>query len=171
MKKKHLAKKIMMAIFLLTIVSGCALGKKKAPDKMNSSEAVIQPQIQYQSEQKIDKQSESAEALQNIYFEFDKHELGPEALKQLSKTTAWLSSNPEAKISIEGHCDERGTVNYNNRLGLKRAESAKNYFIHSGIETERITVISFGKEKPVDIRHTDSAWTKNRRDEFKLVLN
>ncbi|MFQ5708776.1 MAG: peptidoglycan-associated lipoprotein Pal [bacterium] len=108
--------------------------------------------------------------LENVYFDFDRSELTPEAKRTLAQNAQKLVDSPELKIRIEGHCDERGTVEYNLALGERRALSAKNYLINYGIAPGRIAIISYGKERPADPGHNPEAWSKNRRDEF-VILN
>jgi peptidoglycan-associated lipoprotein len=104
-----------------------------------------------------------------IFFEFDRYDLSPQARAILEKKAAWLRSHPEYRLRIEGHCDERGTNEYNLALGDRRANAAKNYLVSLGVEPERISTISYGEERPLDPRHTEDAYSKNRRAEFKLI--
>jgi peptidoglycan-associated lipoprotein len=106
---------------------------------------------------------------EKIYFKFDSYDLSDEARTILKKIAAVLRANPSYSIDIAGHCDERGTVEYNLALGERRARSAKNYLKDLGISAERISMVSYGEERPVDTRTTEEAWTKNRRDEFTLI--
>jgi len=103
---------------------------------------------------------------ENIYFDFDKSDLKPEAQEVLKRKAEWLRNNPGESIIVEGHCDERGTNDYNLALGDRRAQSAKNFLIDLGIAESRLTRISYGEERPADPQHNKEAWTKNRRDQF-----
>jgi len=103
---------------------------------------------------------------EDIYFDFDKSTLTPAAQDNLLRKAEWLRENPDATVTIEGHCDERGTNEYNLALGDRRAESAKAFLVDLGIDPMRLTTISYGEERPVDPRHTEEAWAKNRRDHF-----
>jgi peptidoglycan-associated lipoprotein len=105
---------------------------------------------------------------ENIYFEFDKSRLLPESKAVLRVKAEWLKANPEAQAIIEGHCDERGTNEYNLALGDRRAQSAKTYLVDLGIAAERLTCISYGEERPLDPGHDEAAWAKNRRDQFVI---
>jgi peptidoglycan-associated lipoprotein len=105
---------------------------------------------------------------ENIYFEFDKSRLLPESKAVLRVKAEWLKANPEARAIIEGHCDERGTNEYNLALGDRRAQSAKTYLVDLGIAAERLTCISYGEERPLDPGHDEAAWAKNRRDQFVI---
>jgi peptidoglycan-associated lipoprotein len=98
-----------------------------------------------------------------VYFDYDKFDLTPEAKNTLAKLVPILKNFPDKKVLIEGHCDERGTVEYNLALGERRAYSVKTYLIQAGIQPERLQTISYGKEKPCDPGHTEEAWSKNRR--------
>jgi len=98
-----------------------------------------------------------------VYFDYDKFDLRPEAKTKLAQVALLLKKFPEKKIIIEGHCDERGTIEYNLALGERRAYSVKTYLTNSGIPAERMETISYGKEKPVDLGHNEEAWAKNRR--------
>ena len=103
---------------------------------------------------------------EDIYFEFDKSTLTPAAQDSLLRKAEWLRENPDATATIEGHCDNRGTNEYNLALGDRRAESAKAFLVDLGIEDSRLTTISYGEERPVDPRNNEEAWAKNRRDHF-----
>jgi len=103
---------------------------------------------------------------EDIYFEFDKSTLTPSAQDNLLRKAEWLRENADATITIEGNCDERGTNEYNLALGDRRAESAKAFLVDLGIDPARISTISYGEERPVDPRHNEEAWAKNRRDHF-----
>jgi peptidoglycan-associated lipoprotein len=105
--------------------------------------------------------------LQNVYFDFDKYDLTSEALQTLADNARVLKAYPDARIVIEGHCDERGTVEYNLALGDKRAKAAKDYLVSLGVDASQISIISYGKEQPLDPSHTEEAWARNRRAEFE----
>ena len=101
--------------------------------------------------------------LKDIHFDFDRYNLRPGDASILKENAALLKKYANVKIQIEGHCDERGTVEYNLALGERRANSAKNYLVSLGISQARISTISYGKEKPLDPAHNEAAWAKNRR--------
>lgn len=102
----------------------------------------------------------------SIYFDFDAFELSTASIQALSDLVAYMKANPDLMVEIAGHCDERGTNEYNIALGDKRAKAAQEYCISQGIDPKRITTISFGEEKPSDPASNEEAWAKNRRDEF-----
>ena len=98
-----------------------------------------------------------------VFFDLDKAVLTASAQRTLERQAAWLTQYPGATILVEGHCDERGTREYNLALGDRRATSAKNYLVQLGIDPNRIETISYGKERPDAIGHSEAAWSQNRR--------
>ncbi len=113
------------------------------------------------------RQVETFEA-SNIYFDFDKSNLKPEAQETLKKKAEFLRNNPSFALLIAGNCDNRGTEEYNLALGERRADSAKQYLIALGISGDRIKTISYGELRPADSANNEVAWALNRRDTFKL---
>lgn len=107
--------------------------------------------------------------LKDIHFDFDRFSILPVGAEILKENSALLRKYPEMKFQIEGHCDERGTGEYNLALGERRANSAKKYLISLGIEPGRITTISYGEERPFDPTHNEEAWAKNRRAHFVIL--
>jgi peptidoglycan-associated lipoprotein len=112
------------------------------------------------------KEFSAVDALKDIHFEFDKYDIRPEDTRALDANASWLKSNAENLVLIEGHCDERGTNEYNLALGERRAKATMNYLVSQGIQANRITIISYGEERPVCNEKTDSCWAKNRRAHF-----
>jgi peptidoglycan-associated lipoprotein len=104
--------------------------------------------------------------LDPIHFDYDRYNLTGQAIAILSDNAEILMDNPDLEITIEGNCDERGTEEYNLALGEKRALAARDFLVNFGIAKSRISVISYGEERPVDPRQNEEAWAKNRRDEF-----
>ncbi len=98
-----------------------------------------------------------------VFFDFDKYDITPEAQGVLKKQAAWLSVYPNVIVTVEGHCDERGTREYNLALGERRANAVKDYLSALGIARTRVKTISYGKERPVALGHDDAAWSQNRR--------
>jgi peptidoglycan-associated lipoprotein len=98
-----------------------------------------------------------------VHFAFDKYNIDPTAAATLKKQAAWLTANPGVKITVEGHCDERGTREYNQALGERRANAARDYLVSLGVAGDRIDTVSFGKERPQDPASSEMAWAKNRR--------
>ena len=101
--------------------------------------------------------------LKDIHFDFDKYEVRRGDEEILKENAAWLKKNSKTKIQVEGHCDERGTSDYNLALGERRANHIKQYLVSLGIASDRISTISFGEERPLDPGHNEEAWAKNRR--------
>ena len=101
--------------------------------------------------------------LKDIYFGYDKYEIRREDEEILRENAAFLKKNPKMKIQIEGHCDERGTAEYNLALGERRANHTKKYLVSLGITSDRISTISYGEERPLDPSNNEEAWAKNRR--------
>lgn len=105
---------------------------------------------------------------EDIYFDFDSSALLSRAQDILERKAEWLRGNPYISAVIEGHCDERGTTEYNLSLGDKRAGSVKTFLIDLGISPSRLTTISYGEERPTDMGHNEEAWGKNRRAHFVI---
>jgi peptidoglycan-associated lipoprotein len=105
---------------------------------------------------------------EDVYFAYDSSALTPQAQDILRKKAGFLKSNPNAKVTIEGHTDERGTNEYNLALGEARARSAKAFLVDLGIPAARMATISYGEERPVAKGHTEEDWAKNRRDHFVI---
>nr|WP_320049275.1 peptidoglycan-associated lipoprotein Pal [uncultured Desulfuromonas sp.] len=108
----------------------------------------------------------AAPTLGTIYFEFDQYTLSAEARDTLAENMRYLEANPSTTLVIEGHCDERGSDEYNLALGERRAVAAQEYLLSMGVTADRLSTISYGEEKPVDMAGTEAAWAKNRRAEF-----
>lgn len=106
--------------------------------------------------------------LGDVFFAFDKYDLDDNSKKALQKNADWLKQHPGTKTQIEGHCDERGTNNYNLALGERRALSTKKYLVALGVEDSRIYTISYGEEKPFCMEHKESCWQQNRRGHFLI---
>jgi len=114
----------------------------------------------------VEKAAPTPLVLQTINFDYDKYDLTSVAMDILSINARGLRENPETQVLIEGHCDERGTVEYNLALGDKRAKAVKDYLVTLGIDSSRLTTITYGKEHPLDTSNNEAAWAKNRRAEF-----
>jgi len=138
--------------------------KKEAERRAEAKEGMRQRE----KEQMLQSEALAFES-EPIYFDFDESILKPEARAILAKKATWLRANPQYRLRVEGHCDERGTSEYNVALGEKRAVAAAEYLRHLGISADRISTISYGEERPADPSHTEEAWAENRRDEFRLI--
>ena len=106
--------------------------------------------------------------VKDVYFGFDRYDLTEEGRTTLKNNADWLKNNPTARLQVEGHCDERGTADYNLALGAKRAQTAKDYMVTLGISADRLTTISYGAEIPVCRDHTEDCWAQNRRARFVI---
>ena len=104
--------------------------------------------------------------LQDIHFDFDKYDIRPDDAKLLDANATWLKANATRLVLIEGHCDERGTNEYNLALGERRAKSTMNYLVSQGVQANRITIISYGEERPLCTEKTETCWARNRRAHF-----
>ena len=104
--------------------------------------------------------------LGDIFYDFDKSELRTDAVDQLKTNANWIQASAGRKVIIEGHCDERGTNEYNLALGERRANSAKDYIVNLGVEPSRLKTVSYGEEKPFAEGHSEDAWAQNRRAHF-----
>ena len=104
-----------------------------------------------------------------VYFDFDSAKIRPSEVAKLEAVANWMKSNSSAKLVVEGHCDERGTAEYNRALGERRAQAAREKLVSLGVDAGRITTISYGNDRPADLGHDEAAWAKNRRCEFAIV--
>jgi len=107
--------------------------------------------------------------VKDAFFDFNKSDIRDDAREALTKDAEFLRSYPDVKVSIEGHCDERGSTEYNLGLGSRRAEAAKNYLVSLGISADRMTTMSWGKEHPFCTEHTEECWQQNRRAHFVMA--
>jgi len=105
-------------------------------------------------------------SLRDVFFDFDKSGLRSDAVEQLKLNAQWLKENVSRKVILEGHCDERGTNEYNLALGERRANSTKDFIVNLGVESGRLKTISYGEEKPFAEGHNEAAWAQNRRVHF-----
>ena len=115
--------------------------------------------------------AESVKGLNKIYFDFDSSDIKSEAKKTLEDNAGWLKKNGNAHVTVEGHCDERGSIEYNLSLGERRAQAVKSYMTSLGIPASRISIISYGKEKPLTNGDSESDYAKNRRANFVPLGN
>lgn len=111
-------------------------------------------------------QNVTTSSLKRIHFDFDKSYIRTDMIPIMDGNASYLKKNTATKVTVEGHCDERGTNEYNMALGARRAEAAKNYLVGKGVSPSRLNTVSFGEEKPMASGHNESAWYMNRRAEF-----
>jgi peptidoglycan-associated lipoprotein len=131
-----------------------ALAEENLKEDLLTSELAVDEKTQFENE--------------DIYFDFDSIQLTPQAQEILTKKAKWLRDNPAATVTIEGHCDNRGTNEYNLALGEGRAQSAKTFLMDLGVDVSKLRTISYGEERPLDPQQTESAWAKNRRAHFVI---
>ena len=144
--------------------------KTSAVDKTSASkEAIKDSAAPVSASTGTDQAAALRKGLQTIYFNFDSATLSDQARNTLVKDADLVKKIGKAKIRVEGNCDERGSDDYNLALGEKRAKEAVQYLANLGIPADRLTVISYGKEKPVATGHDEASWVKNRRDDFVVL--
>ena len=141
------------------------LAAEKAAEDQRAAEAAAAAEAARKAEEERAAQ-EKAAGLQPIYFDFDKSFVRNDAKDVMRANADYLKANPKIKVRIEGNCDERGTIEYNQALGQRRAAAAKKYLSDLGVSAKRISLISYGKEKPICTESTEDCWQKNRRAEF-----
>jgi len=161
---------ILAVAVALVLVPACA--KKQVvpieqPVEEVSPAPIVTPPIDEQPVVVQEKPGEAI-ALEDVFFDFDKYTIGEEYKQVLMKNAEILMANPSKKFLVEGHCDERGTIEYNMALGEKRARAVVDFLTTYGIKSDRISWISYGEEKPFDTGHDESAWAKNRRAHLVL---
>lgn len=162
---------LVLGLALSVYFSGCGKKPKPVDEKPPVTETKPTPQDTTTPPPPVDggKVTEEQVAFQKIYFDFDKYNIRDDAKAALEHNARTLRENSSIKTQIEGHCDERGTVEYNLSLGERRAAAARQYLLDLGIEAGRITTISYGKERPVAFGHDEASWQQNRRDEFVIT--
>jgi peptidoglycan-associated lipoprotein len=119
--------------------------------------------------EELNRVAQSRGYIQDAFFEYNDSALSADAQTALTTSANWLKKNPQYNLLIEGHCDERGTEQYNLALGDRRANQAKEYLVTLGVDASRIRTVSYGEERPFDPGHDEAAWSKNRRDHLVLV--
>ena len=137
-----------------------------SPSAPSSGGAAAAPAAPAQTPRPSPREFMAVAALKEVHFDFDKYDIRPEDAKTLDANATWLKSNADNLLLIEGHCDERGTNEYNLALGERRAKATMNYLVSQGIQANRITIISYGEERPVCNEKTEACWAKNRRANF-----
>jgi len=137
-----------------------AFRSAREPDTLSSLEALRRGELQ---------PTPLAQPLGEIYFDFDRYNLRADARITLDGHADWLKENPSARVEVEGHCDGRGSNEYNLALGAERAQAAKDYLIRLGVAEERLSTISYGEELPACYEETEECWQKNRRARFVII--
>tara|TARA_B100000927_G_C16216633_1_gene369739 strand:+ start:31 stop:546 length:516 start_codon:yes stop_codon:yes gene_type:complete len=163
--------KFLISILLVLFVAACATKPKDAADASGSgsstgAESSVEGSITETPGSGIVAGSQEdliVNVGDRVFFGYDSSDLDSDALELLQDQVAWLKQNSNVSVTIEGHCDERGTREYNLALGEKRAQAVKNYLIGLGINPDRVSTISYGKERPAVVGSNDGAWAQNRR--------
>lgn len=151
------------------VVAAKPVAKETGVKEQSVKETQIKDQAAKDSAADAKSDGSVQSSLEKVFFDFDSYELSPAARDTLAKNAGLVKQNATAKVSIEGHCDERGSDEYNLALGEKRARAAMKYLETMGIPSNGLSTISYGKEKPADPGHNEAAWAKNRRDEFIII--
>jgi len=180
-------KKYLVFLFLVVLVSfGCkqraitqpeaerpqkeeareTMKEKKAPEEVTEKQTPSKVESVESKEMAMEEQEN---LFQDIHFDFDKYDVKEEYKPELKKIAPWMAKNAGAKLSVEGHTDERGTNEYNLALGDRRAKAVKDYLVSLGVPSSRIDTISYGEEKPLCTDHTEECWAKNRRAHFVVL--
>lgn len=180
-------KKILIVLLLMIFVAaGCAKKYvappqepaaqketiKKEPVETVKKETVketVEPKEAKLQEGAVSAKTEEPSALKDVLFDYDKYSIRDDARPVLDNVASFLKKNGSINILIEGHCDERGTNEYNLALGEKRAKAAKDYLISLGVMPARLSIITYGEEKPLCTEHNEPCWQKNRRAHFVVT--
>ena len=152
---------------MLGLLSACA-GDKAPEEPVSVEEAAPPPQETLPSDLDVAPSDSVSLSERTVYFSFDDYSLSAQAQASIDEVSRYLQDNSSAKVKLEGHCDERGTNEYNLALGERRAQSVKNYLVQLGIDESRLSTISYGEERPAAEGGNESAWSQNRRVEFVL---
>jgi peptidoglycan-associated lipoprotein len=180
--KKGYARLIILVVLVAAVAVSLGCGGKKVRPLEEEEAALEEARRKAREEEEarrraaeereaikpIEPADEEQLGLDAIYFDYDKYNLAGAAISALSDNAATMMEHPDLEITIEGHCDERGTDEYNLALGEKRALAARDFLVNFGIAKTRISVISYGEERPADPGHDEDAWKKNRRAEFVI---
>ena len=153
---------LMLALFLVGCPKGPAAMRAASPETSGLAAAAPGGPMRPPAPSEF----VAAPELKDIHFDFDKYDIRPGDAKILDENAKWMKANTNTLILIEGHCDERGTNEYNLALGERRAKATMNYLVSQGIAATRITVISYGEERPLCAEKNEACWTQNRRAHF-----
>jgi len=166
----------LVAILIVAVIGACSRKKPPTTDIRTDTGAadtagMTRPGEEDRADETMGGRLDAARAAlaEPIYFDFNRSEIKPEYREVMAAKADVMNEFPEMAIRIEGHCDERGTVEYNLALGERRAQVAKDYLVNAGIDPDRISTISYGEEQPAVDDSNESAWSQNRRDEFVIT--
>lgn len=147
------------------------LAEEKTRQVAQEEQLLLEERLQEETRQRTEREELAVRnrfVSEDIHFGFDSPRLLPEAKRILQNKVEWFTAHPDVAVIIEGHCDERGINEYNMALGDRRAVSAKSFLVDLGIAPERLTTVSYGKERPIDPGHNEEAWARNRRVHFVI---
>ncbi len=163
---------LVFTIGFLVLSVGCG-SKKKAEDSVAAGDVSADGSIgaRDMSFDGLGSDSGKIQGLSTINFDYDQAALSSQSRKTLAENADWIRQNAGVTVQIEGHCDSRGSVEYNLALGERRATSVKNYLVSLGVDPKRLTIISFGKEKPISNAESEEAYAQNRRANFVPLPN
>jgi peptidoglycan-associated lipoprotein len=186
-------RKVLVSLFVLALalfIAGCGgkkVVKQEQPETSAQQQAVSSQEQEKQGAMKPEetikeqqlarmesgeerpKYTEEGGIFEDIHFDFDKYDIRADAKPELQKISSWMLKNTSAKLSVEGHCDDRGTSEYNLALGDRRAKAVKDSLMALGVASDRIETVSYGKEKPLCTEKTEECWAKNRRAHFVVL--
>ena len=177
--KKGYARLILLVVLVAAVAMMIGCGGKKVRPLEEEQAAMEEARRRAAEEEEARRAREAEEAIKpietaedepiefgSVHFDYDKYNLSGKAISTLSENAEILMDHPNMDVVIQGHCDERGTDEYNLALGEKRAQASRDFLVNFGIAKSRISVISYGEERPADPGHDEEAWVKNRRAEF-----
>ena len=142
---------------------------QKSPEKI-TEQKVASADIKGDSKEMASKGMEEKEGMfKDVLFDYDKYDIKEDFKAVLKSISSWMIKNPDSRLSIEGHCDERGTNEYNLALGDRRAKAAKDFLISLGVPSARLDTLSYGEERPLCTEQTEECWAKNRRAHFVVL--
>jgi peptidoglycan-associated lipoprotein len=156
---------------------GTELSRSDGAQDISEAERAEQQRIREQELEQMRRQEAEKQQLEatrakfvseNVYFDFDDASLSQQARQVLMEKAAWLRTNSDSRVIIEGHCDERGTAEYNIALGQRRAQSIKTFLVNAGIDPSRLRTVSYGEERPLDPGKTEEAYARNRARQFRI---
>ena len=160
--KKH-GSIILILIFAMFILDGCA--KKDIKKDKDIEESDLNAENPRYGKAEVGFSGE----MKMVHFDYDKYMLSPAAREILKNNAEWIKQHPKVSVQVEGHCDARGTEEYNIALGQKRAESVRKYLVDLGVVPGKLTTVSYGEDKPIVKSEAEEAWAKNRRAEFVIT--
>lgn len=160
--------RVLAVLLLATFAVSCASKKKAGEGGAGDSADISQESMNFNPQ---GSDSGEIEGLSTVYFAYDSAALTKSAREDLAKNATWIKARPNLTIQVEGHTDTRGSVEYNLALGERRAQAVKDHLATLGVKAQRVTIISYGKEKLLDLGDTESAHSKNRRANFVPLAN